>query len=89
MKTGSCRHCGSSPVAIDAPYCPACAGVGPNPGIWTQWSVKFNILLGSLMLLLPLGIFSFFPNGVVLLYTFPFFVAGCVTLKQYLLHPYG
>lgn len=36
MATGKCLHCGHEPVAVDAPICPRCAGVNPNPGRQTN-----------------------------------------------------
>lgn len=30
MSTGTCRHCGHSPVGQDAIWCPNCRGTYPN-----------------------------------------------------------
>ena len=46
MARGQCRHCGYSPVAVDAVICPRCAGNTPNPGIFTKLGNLIGAVIG-------------------------------------------
>jgi hypothetical protein len=48
MAAGTCRHCGHPPVAFDAPICPTCAGVKPNPSQRTRRANTGFIVAGIL-----------------------------------------
>lgn len=53
MAVGRCRHCGKSPIAFDAEFCPRCMGKDPNPSphhshakVGLLWGVLFFVALG-------------------------------------------
>jgi hypothetical protein len=54
MRTGSCRYCGHTPVAKNAPFCPECGGAHPHPTA-SRWG-SFLVVLGvaiAILLVLP------------------------------------
>jgi len=50
MKTGSCRHCGYTPVATNAPVCPNCGGLHPTGYQWWPLFVVLGVALALLIL---------------------------------------
>lgn len=50
MARGNCRHCGYSPVAVDAIICPRCAGNTPNPGFFTKLGNAIGTVIGIAVL---------------------------------------
>jgi len=58
MARGNCRHCGYSPVAVDAIICPRCAGNSPNPGFFT----KLGNVIGGII---SIGILGFIGLAVL------------------------
>lgn len=56
MRTGSCRHCGHTPVAKNAPACPNCGGLHPTGYQW--WPLLVVVGVAVVMLLFVLSIIS-------------------------------
>jgi hypothetical protein len=49
MATGTCKHCGYSPVARSAPFCPKCLGPEPFPA--TRRTLILKLVVGLLLIL--------------------------------------
>ena len=56
MAVGSCRHCGYSPIAPDASFCPKCGSIDPyaltgTARVW-KLAVGLVLMLGGALLIL-------------------------------------
>ncbi len=47
LATGTCRACAYEPVAFDAPTCPRCGAVRPNPGVGNRFAQR-GVVIGFL-----------------------------------------
>ena len=49
-KLGYCRTCQFAPIATNAPICPNCGKVNPNPGFLSKWIPRVVVVAFLLMI---------------------------------------